>query len=386
MSDQHVPDLVVEDKHIQEAIDLFRQHFPKHPELSQYSDTDILLMARKSLAESQNAARDLSVNLWVLQDNSLEGFFDSCPYAIGVAIFDGILMTLGFANLHLPPGWGGAKQVTNGIGKAVEKTLPLWSKLVTNAASAYTSKTATVFEKAVAYYPIVSNAWTAGMFGSIITSIFSDMEPLDWMIAGVCSFATIITLVASGGAAFYAALALQFFAVTACLKAVINAVEVCGAHPPEPEPEPEPHHEVHEILRTELVGGRSGRIFADNLPDKALILGVIIHSGEHVSSIQTLWTPLGAPLYGEVHGSEKGDKHVIQFSLGEGIRSITGYHGDLWINQITIKTTKGVYGPFGGGGGVPFELNVAPRLWVFGFYGRSSQYLNQIGFLCRYWE
>ncbi len=67
------------------------------------------------------------------------------------------------------------------------------------------------------------------------------------------------------------------------------------------------------------------------------------------------------------HGNDFGQNPAgtVVFAAGEEITSIFGDAGSL-INSIGFKTSWGaVYGPWGGGGGVPYLVD-GP---VYGFYG-----------------
>ncbi|CAL9760963.1 unnamed protein product, partial [Musa acuminata subsp. burmannicoides] len=72
----------------------------------------------------------------------------------------------------------------------------------------------------------------------------------------------------------------------------------------------------------------------------------------------------------------------IKFFDEEYLTAISGYIGEYGgtpcISQLTFTTNMGTYGPYGGGGGTPFNLPVEEGK-IARFYGRAGTYLKAIG-------
>ncbi|CAL9129668.1 unnamed protein product [Musa textilis] len=72
----------------------------------------------------------------------------------------------------------------------------------------------------------------------------------------------------------------------------------------------------------------------------------------------------------------------IKFFDEEYLNAISGYIGEYdgtpCISQLTFTTNMGTYGPYGDGGGTPFNLPVDEGK-IAGFYGRAGTYLIAIG-------
>jgi len=374
--------LVVTNDHIKEAIATFRKYFSYHPELAKVSDAEIEKAVIERLAGIQAVPRDLTINLWARQGVALEGGLPAeldCPIAIGKVVFDVILLVLGFVNLRLPPSWGGAEAAAKGIGAVVARDLPLWRELADNL-----QKAPDTAAKAYAIFAIGSKAWTAGMFGSIISSIASSMSTFDWIISGVTAIAQIIALVASSGVALVAQMVMQVTLWLFILEALTDAVEVCSRQPPAPPPTPPDWPEERHAGK---FGGNGGNPFIDPVPDDATLLAVRVRYGEYVNLIQCIWNTGVAPAVGPAHGSETGDEYYIELLPDEFIFYVTG-KCERYINQIAFHTNKrDTIGPFGGDDGVDFHFE-APhatgiQYQVAGFYGRAGDWVDQIGFIFR---
>lgn len=141
-----------------------------------------------------------------------------------------------------------------------------------------------------------------------------------------------------------------------------------------------------------LYGGGGGNPFSDQLPDGASIIEVLIRHGEYVDGIQLVWELAdGSGVFGPYHGGQGGDVDSFVLGPGELIDVINGRSGDL-VDSLTFQTSLGhTYGPYGGGGGQPFEeifrseptpmANTRVIRPLRGIFGRSGDLLDAIGFL-----
>jgi hypothetical protein len=88
-------------------------------------------------------------------------------------------------------------------------------------------------------------------------------------------------------------------------------------------------------------------------------------------------TTNGFALQGPRHGGGGGSESSFDLAEGEFITRIEGRSGSE-VDQLTFTTNKGnKHGPYGGGGGAPFAVS---DINVGGFFGRSGDRLDQIGF------
>lgn len=77
----------------------------------------------------------------------------------------------------------------------------------------------------------------------------------------------------------------------------------------------------------------------------------------------------------------------LQFQLGplEFLTGISGSAGPYCglenvITSLSFVTNARSYGPFGGGYGKPFHIQVqSDGCWIVGFFGRSNKYLYALG-------
>lgn len=146
--------------------------------------------------------------------------------------------------------------------------------------------------------------------------------------------------------------------------------------------------------QTRLYGGSGGEPFSDELPDGARIIEVKVRHGEYVDGIQLVWQLAdGSGVFGPYHGGQGGTEDGFILAPGEVIEIIHGASGDL-VDSLSFQTSLGhSYGPYGGGGGIPFvetfkaepnPIDHAPGAMVSraltGIYGQSGDLLDAIGF------
>jgi hypothetical protein len=138
-------------------------------------------------------------------------------------------------------------------------------------------------------------------------------------------------------------------------------------------------------------GGRGGADFSDRPPDGARICEVFIRHGDVVDGIRLSWvTADGTRVDGPYHGGQGGMDHNFTLAPGEVIEVIRGASGDL-VDSLSFQTSLGhSYGPYGGGGGKPFEeiFKTGPSPFAHtrvtrplrGICGQSGDLLDAIGF------
>lgn len=125
-------------------------------------------------------------------------------------------------------------------------------------------------------------------------------------------------------------------------------------------------------------GGPGGGPFSDDLTQIIRLAGFNIRSGIYVDAIQPIFLRCGGDqVAGEWHGGGGGNEQNVIFADGEAIERVDGRSGS-YVDQLTFKTNKKTYGPYGGNGGGPFSEELLTD--VGGFFGRSGVYLDQVGF------
>ncbi|MBA4532167.1 jacalin-like lectin [Brevibacillus halotolerans] len=124
-------------------------------------------------------------------------------------------------------------------------------------------------------------------------------------------------------------------------------------------------------------GGDGGSPFSDDLTNVKRLAGFYIRHGSRIDAIQGIYeysdgrrTPQG------FHGGYGGSHNIVFFENDEYIIQITG-RTDRRVDQLSFTTNKRTYGPYGGDGGNPFEIDAAH---ISGFFGRSASELDAIGF------
>lgn len=94
-----------------------------------------------------------------------------------------------------------------------------------------------------------------------------------------------------------------------------------------------------------------------------------------MASVVCIWKlPDGSLKEGKHHGGTGGTEKRIVLADSEFVAGISGKAGAV-VDSITIDTNFQSYGPFGGNGGEPYNLEGD----VVGFYGRSGTRLDAIG-------
>jgi hypothetical protein len=123
-------------------------------------------------------------------------------------------------------------------------------------------------------------------------------------------------------------------------------------------------------------GGNGGDPFTDDITQAVRLLGFVIRSGDKVDSIQAIYQRANGTSYsGAQHGGNGGTQQAFAFADGEVVTKIS-VHAGTEIDQITIKTNRTTYGPFGGAGGIAWDFEYPV---IGGIFGRSGDKLDQLG-------
>lgn len=131
--------------------------------------------------------------------------------------------------------------------------------------------------------------------------------------------------------------------------------------------------------RSRQEGGKGGHSFINNLTETCYLCKVKIRCGRVIDAITPVWKMAdGTEKEGERQGGGGGSEHVFELDKGEYIVTVTGRVGEN-VDRLTFTTNKGkVHGPYGGTGG--HDIDPLENLHVRGFFGRSGERLDAIGF------
>ncbi|MFJ3007097.1 jacalin-like lectin [Pseudomonas fluorescens] len=120
-------------------------------------------------------------------------------------------------------------------------------------------------------------------------------------------------------------------------------------------------------------GGLGGESFQDDINGR--ITGIEVNSGDVIDGFAAYYNGTRGPW----HGGTKGTKQIVKFDDDEFIASVGVSKGKSWkmtvVNGLKIKTNKRTF-IFGNGK----ELEERDIV-VAGFYGRSGDFIDEIGFL-----
>ena len=130
-------------------------------------------------------------------------------------------------------------------------------------------------------------------------------------------------------------------------------------------------------------GGLGGEPFNDYvLTSGATLTQIHVYADAYIDAIQLFYTASNGRS-GQLPriGGLGGVKQAIILASDETIVEISGTYG-WYIDQLTIKTNKQTYGPYGGSGGSQsFKLVVPPGRTVTGLFGRAAWYVDAIGLI-----
>lgn len=85
------------------------------------------------------------------------------------------------------------------------------------------------------------------------------------------------------------------------------------------------------------------------------------------------------------HGPYAGSDHTINFGPSELLTKVSGTFGPFMdspadvITSLTFFTNTRSYGPFGHGGGTPFDTPILSKVSIVGFFARTEWYVDAIG-------
>ncbi len=131
-------------------------------------------------------------------------------------------------------------------------------------------------------------------------------------------------------------------------------------------------------------GGPGGTPFDDIAPNQMEIGELLIGSGLFIDQLQVIYrnTTNGHVVSGPAHGGNGGQQTVITLHAGEFITEINGRTGSF-VDSLLLKTNQGrIFSNLGGDGGpnpFRFHLGFGSGEEIFGFFGRSGQFLDAIG-------
>lgn len=136
-------------------------------------------------------------------------------------------------------------------------------------------------------------------------------------------------------------------------------------------------------------GGTGGGYFTDNaVGDLASrewrIFKIDIHSGTYVDAIEVFYENVvtGTRISAGRHGGDGGRLVEIWLGPGEYISDVVGRCGH-YVDSISVKTNKKIYGPYGGAGGGDYAFSAKENEEVIGFYGQSGEYLDGFSVITR---
>ncbi|KAJ8513697.1 hypothetical protein OPV22_004131 [Ensete ventricosum] len=112
------------------------------------------------------------------------------------------------------------------------------------------------------------------------------------------------------------------------------------------------------------------------------ILKVQLRHGVAIDAIKIMYRRNGADVWTDQWGGGGGQFSEFNLDDGESLRSIRGHYGRFAgvtvVRSVTFISDKRTYGPYGGEGGIAFELE-APDKRIVGFTARSGLYLDALG-------
>ena len=128
--------------------------------------------------------------------------------------------------------------------------------------------------------------------------------------------------------------------------------------------------------------GGDGGIHFDEKPDdcQSEVRRIVIYHQSLIDSIQiTYQMSNGQDYIGQKYGGDRGRRDQIDLNEGEKIISISG-RTETKVDQLFFATSFGrIFGPFGGGGGRPFEVE---GCHLRGIKGAAKTLVDSIGFYC----
>lgn len=207
---------------INAAIVDLRKNFPDDAKLAEVSDAEIVQRVSEFLKSDQVFTPLLSTPS-AESMAEIAAVTDTCPYAIAVVIVDCIFMILGFVGLRAANSKKVGEKAAVEIAKEVGKDPNRWKQLILILRNSKSLK-----DKIMAIKEILSAALKIGMFSGILAEIKSSMRWWDWVITGVAAIAQLTAMLATGGAAFAAKVALSATDVAYVMRDTYKAVQICN--------------------------------------------------------------------------------------------------------------------------------------------------------------
>lgn len=133
-------------------------------------------------------------------------------------------------------------------------------------------------------------------------------------------------------------------------------------------------------------GGTGGSEFRDKATGR--LAKVTARGGSWVDAVRCTWDDDGDLDDGTNHGGSGGEETVLKLEPGESLVQVSGtlltMDDTTVIGSLSFKTTKRTVGPVGEStDGKTFTLDAPKGQEICGFQGRSSDYLDAIGLVCR---
>jgi hypothetical protein len=235
------------------------------------------------------------------------------------------------------------------------------------------------YQRATTFSSIAGGIWNAGGFKAWLKVAQEELSWLDWVKTFAIAVAQLIAWFASDGIAFIAVAALTIMSAEQLIEDSVKAVQVCAAEKPA------------TVLRLGPAGGDGGIPFEDVIPCGATLHHIEIGSGDIVDSIETHWQTPDGPCVSPRHGGSGGQHFLwppagipeVHITCISGmIGAMPGLPGNI-VTQLTIHGDKSEPATWGRGWGSTFSFQPQAGFEIIGFFGRSGDYLDQIGVIVR---
>lgn len=145
-------------------------------------------------------------------------------------------------------------------------------------------------------------------------------------------------------------------------------------------PKPPPATVVQ--ARSHAYGGEGGTPFQFYFESTTInAVKMLIKHGSMIDSLQIELGDGVKKMYTPVVGGKGGYPVQWQVPADQYITQIE-YRATGWMDSITFVTNKGIKSPYFGGGGGDYHLETFPEGYrIIGFYGRSSDRVDKLGFI-----
>lgn len=138
---------------------------------------------------------------------------------------------------------------------------------------------------------------------------------------------------------------------------------------------------ITEPQRSKSYGANGGTSFDDShdIDEWGRVQQIVVRHGHEIDAIGIVYAN-GNYLY---HGGTGGEEQTITLQPGEFITGVNGRSGDR-VNSLTFISNLKEYGPYGGNGGVEFNVafgkNGDQDQVLLYLFGRAGSRVDQIGF------